>query len=421
MPIQFDCENCQKKLKVPESAAGKRGRCNQCGHLNTIPAAASAETISDMKATKEGAVADQAPVPQPIGSGSGSKTYSVKSAVNGAVFGPADSATLQGWLDEGRITPNCQLQQTGTETWKMAGTMFPALGAAAGVAASAATVNSGDTYAQFKKSLEAPENSGELNPYAPAPQLTGGPKVSGEIVPTAGDIGFCISHGWKVWTENFGLLLAVSATVFGVNMVFQFMQQGAVVGIEAGADPAMIGIGILAITLVSMIVQWWLLLGFLKITCKLCRGERAEYSMLFGGAKKLPVLILIQIVVMIPMMIFIAAIAFLVISSAGGNQPNSLGLVAVLVMLPVVMILSLLIWPVFFMLADSELGFGSLSKGISVGIKNVLISIPIGFVACFAGFIGFLGCGIGVIATIPACYTIMSTAYLNMSGQLRPR
>ena len=141
MSIQFDCENCQKKLKVPQSAAGKRGRCNQCGHLNTIPAVASAETIIDTVAANDGG----APVATPIGSGSGDETYNVKSAVNGAVFGPADSATLQKWLDEGRITPNCQLQETGTTGWTMASAMFPALGAAAG---------SADAFSQFQQTSQ---------------------------------------------------------------------------------------------------------------------------------------------------------------------------------------------------------------------------------------------------------------------------
>jgi len=331
---------------------------------------------------------DEVSAPQPIGTGSAAATYNVKSAVNGAVFGPADSATLQGWLDEGRITPNCQLQQAGTQAWTPASAMFPALGAAAGVAASAVTGGAGDSYSQFKQSFETPDQSGELNPYAPAlsPQVPGGPKTSREIIPTSGDIGFCISHGWKTWTENFGLLLAVSATVFGFNLLSNFMQQGVMLGLGAGGDRVMLGIGLVAVMLFSIVVQWWLYLGFFKLTCNLCRGERAEYAMLFGSARKLPIFLLIVLVLSVPFLI-----------------------------------LSLLTWPVYFMLADTELGFGSLSKGISIGMKNVLISIPIGFVACLAGIMGFIGCGIAIIATIPVCYTIMSSAYLNMSGQLKPR
>jgi len=380
MSIQFECENCQKKLKVPQSAAGKRGRCNQCGHLNTIPTVASAETITDSSAAND----EGAPVAKPIGSGSGKETYNVKSAVNGAVFGPADSATLKGWLDEGRITPNCQLQQTGTQGWTMASAMFPALGAAA-------PASSDDAFSQFQQTSKTQTKPSELNPYAPTAQLSG-PLVGREIVPTTGDIGFCISHGWKVWTQNFGLLLAVSATVFGISMVFNLLQQGMTIGLEAGGDPMLLGIGLIAVGLFSFVLQGWLLLGFLKVCCKLCRGERAEYGMVFSCGKKVPAYLLVMLAVMIPFMVII-------------------GLIVAITMF----------WPVYFVLADTELGFGSLSKAIAIGKKNWLVSFPIGFVASLVGGMGMIACGIGMIATIPAAYTIMSTAYLNMSGQLRPR
>ena len=407
MSIQFECENCQKKLKVPQSAAGKRGRCNQCGHLNTIPTVASAETITDSSAAND----EGAPVAKPIGSGSGKETYNVKSAVNGAVFGPADSATLKGWLDEGRITPNCQLQQTGTQGWTMASAMFPALGAAA-------PASSDDAFSQFQQTSKTQTKPSELNPYAPTAQLSG-PLVGREIVPTTGDIGFCISHGWKVWTQNFGLLLAVSATVFGISMVFNFLQQGMTIGLEAGGDPMLLGIGLIAVGLFSFVLQGWLLLGFLKVCCKLCRGERAEYGMVFSCGKKVPAYLLVMLAVMIPFMVIIGLIVAITMFAIEGGNPAA-GLAFVLV-IPAILILTLLIWPVYFVLADTELGFGSLSKAIAIGKKNWLVSFPIGFVASLVGGMGMIACGIGMIATIPAAYTIMSTAYLNMSGQLRPR
>ena len=37
MPITFRCEGCQKDVTAPDAAAGKRGRCPFCGHLNAIP------------------------------------------------------------------------------------------------------------------------------------------------------------------------------------------------------------------------------------------------------------------------------------------------------------------------------------------------------------------------------------------------
>ena len=401
MSIQFDCENCQKKLKVPQSAAGKRGRCNQCGHLNTIPAVASAETIIDTAAANDGG----APVATPIGSGSGDETYNVKSAVNGAVFGPADSATLQKWLDEGRITPNCQLQETGTTGWTMASAMFPALGSTAG---------SADAFSQFQQTSQThtQTNPGELNPYAPAPKLDNSARVARGIVPTSGDISFCISHGWKVWTGNFGLLLAAFVTLGVIGLVLGLAKEGVVAA--AAANGNFTWIALIGTYIVTNLVSMWLTLGFIKMICQLARGERAEYAQLFSRGGRMPLTILI----LLPF--FVIGGGFEIYTHSMKANPNELLPVA-FGFAGVMMLVSLFIWPVYFLLADTELGFECVKKGLSIGARNCLISIPIFFVAFLIGASGVIACGIGIIATMPAMYAIAATAYLNMSSQLMPR
>ena len=406
MSIIFTCENCQKKLKVPQSASGKRARCNQCGHLNTVPAVTSAETIPDNTAGNAG------PVPQPIGSGTAA-TYNVKSAVNGAVFGPANSATLQGWLDEGRITPNCQLQKTGTQSWTPASAMFPTLGAAAGVAASAAAGGLGDAFADFKQSGETPQTSGELNPYAPAlsPSVSRGLKTSRKIVPTFGDIGFCISHGWKVWKENLGLLLATFLTMMGVGLVLGFGKEALVFAVDRDATTfALIGCYI-----VTNLISMWLMLGFIKVVCQMARGERAEYSQLFSRGGRLPLTIL----VLLPFWVSGAAWEVYAYGMRHGGNPEEFGRV-MLIFGGVMMLISLFIWPIYFLLADTDLGSECVTKGLSIGARNCLIVIPIVIVASLIGLSGLIACLIGVFATMPAMYTILCTAYLNMSSQLVP-
>ncbi len=37
MPIEFSCENCKKKIKAPDTAGGKYGKCPACGHRCYIP------------------------------------------------------------------------------------------------------------------------------------------------------------------------------------------------------------------------------------------------------------------------------------------------------------------------------------------------------------------------------------------------
>jgi len=415
MSIQFDCENCQKKLKVPQSAAGKRGRCNQCGHLNTIPAVASAEVISDALVTNDGAAVGGVP----IGSGASAQTYNVKSAVNGAVFGPADSATLQKWLNEGRITPNCQLQQTGSQTWTMASQMFPTLGAAA----SAATGNVDNAFSQFQGAPA--DKNGEINPYARSHSGNLAGVISRqEIVPTTGDIGFCISHGWKVWTENFGLLLAVSATTVGVSYFLQIVQGVLQAGLTAIGDLWVMVIGLGIAFLVSFAVQMWLGLGCTKLLCQLCRGERAEYATLFALGGRVPLAMLFLFLLYLPLLVIGGGLFLILGPDAFQGNQEAVGVMVAIAMicLGIFSLFMLTIWPIYYMLADTKLSLGEMvSKGFAVGLKNCLIAIPVFFVAGLTMALGLIACGIGVIATIPAGQAMIVTAYLNMSGQLRPQ
>lgn len=49
MPISCECPSCGKRLKAPDSAAGKRAKCPQCGNPVEIPAEKiyDAEEVSD--------------------------------------------------------------------------------------------------------------------------------------------------------------------------------------------------------------------------------------------------------------------------------------------------------------------------------------------------------------------------------------
>src|SRR5437762_285003 len=37
--MQVTCSNCQSKIRVPDAAAGKKGKCPKCGNIIAIPAA----------------------------------------------------------------------------------------------------------------------------------------------------------------------------------------------------------------------------------------------------------------------------------------------------------------------------------------------------------------------------------------------
>jgi hypothetical protein len=45
MTIVFQCEHCHKKVKAPDDAAGRRGKCPHCGQGSYIPAPVSEEDL----------------------------------------------------------------------------------------------------------------------------------------------------------------------------------------------------------------------------------------------------------------------------------------------------------------------------------------------------------------------------------------
>jgi phage FluMu protein Com len=53
MTITFRCEHCQKDIKAPDEAAGKRGKCPFCGQSNYIPAPVAEEDILDLAPENE--------------------------------------------------------------------------------------------------------------------------------------------------------------------------------------------------------------------------------------------------------------------------------------------------------------------------------------------------------------------------------
>ncbi|QDV69848.1 hypothetical protein Poly24_35660 [Rosistilla carotiformis] len=42
MPIEFPCDGCQQKLRVPDNSAGKQAKCPNCARILTIPASQAA-------------------------------------------------------------------------------------------------------------------------------------------------------------------------------------------------------------------------------------------------------------------------------------------------------------------------------------------------------------------------------------------
>lgn len=72
MPIQFKCNQCGRKLQAPDSAAGRRAKCPDCGTVMTIPGdvydaeevAVAEEVIPATRQEGEGAYGLAEPAPR---------------------------------------------------------------------------------------------------------------------------------------------------------------------------------------------------------------------------------------------------------------------------------------------------------------------------------------------------------------------
>ena len=111
MPIDVNCPQCQKKLRVPDTQAGKKVRCPNCQGVFQIPGG-SAEAAAG-------------------------EPWHVK-LPDGQQYGPISKSELDTWVAEGRLDAECQLLRAGDAQWQWADTVFPALAAGAAAAASPA-------------------------------------------------------------------------------------------------------------------------------------------------------------------------------------------------------------------------------------------------------------------------------------------
>ena len=110
MPIEISCNNCSKRLRVPDTAAGKRVKCPGCQTVLSVPAGGSASgTGSAVGASGPGAV-----------------KYHLKTE-DGQTFGPVPKSELDEWLAEGRVTAECQILKDGGDQWQWASDIYPQL------------------------------------------------------------------------------------------------------------------------------------------------------------------------------------------------------------------------------------------------------------------------------------------------------
>lgn len=122
MPISVVCPACQKKLKAPDNAAGKRTKCPGCQGVLEIPASETAAPKARAPAAPSAATRQT------------DATWEVHTAA-GETYGPITKTELDKWVNEGRVDGQCQLLVKNGTQWQWASEVYPQL--AAGAAAPA--------------------------------------------------------------------------------------------------------------------------------------------------------------------------------------------------------------------------------------------------------------------------------------------
>lgn len=117
MPIEIQCTNCSKRLRVPDNAAGKRVKCPGCQTVLSVPAAGGNIASGSSTSARGGSTA-----------AAKIEKYHLKTE-DGQTYGPVPKAELDEWFAEGRITAECQLLVDGGDQWQWATDIYPQLAA----------------------------------------------------------------------------------------------------------------------------------------------------------------------------------------------------------------------------------------------------------------------------------------------------
>ena len=423
MPIKFSCAKCQKAFTVADSAAGKQGRCKDCGHLNTIPEGEAKPAGEPAKAA--------APM------------FEVRSGVTGAVFGPADQATLKQWVGEQRITSDCRIRKVGRQKWTAAGSIFPAL--KKNEPAEAQLLDrpnefSDQSFQKFKggRASEAMAvgrggASTAVNPFASGSVSKQSFGQQGDFAPTSGNIGFILGHAFKQYQENLGTLLGAAFLAIGGTLLllvaFYAALFIAVFAASGGGDQPnlAIGIGAMLMGLVFYILFFlgctYLGAGQMRLMIKVGRGEPANAMDIFSSGNRFLHVLgygFIANLLVFGILVFFAAIVGFFQAAAGPQNAGMAEAVGGILIFILLMASVLLMWPGVYLIVDRRTGImGAFSLGASVAIKNIGQFIVISLVAGLIYLAGALMLGVGIIFSLPLAMLIIACAYLNMTGQIR--
>src|SRR5688572_26908834 len=107
MPVDVTCSSCQRKMRVPDTALGKRIKCPKCQTIIDVP-------------NPSASAAFNVPVGVPV------EMWHLKTE-DGQMYGPISRNDLDTWQTEGRLNHNSQVLRAGADQWQWATDLYPHL------------------------------------------------------------------------------------------------------------------------------------------------------------------------------------------------------------------------------------------------------------------------------------------------------
>jgi uncharacterized membrane protein len=209
------------------------------------------------------------------------------------------------------------------------------------------------------------------------------------------DVGMVINRAFNLWKQHLGLLVLVVVVISVINWAISFPVTIVRGGLEAGGEQELGAIVAFCGQIVVNLVQLYLGIGLTVIALKLARGQRAEFSELFSGARR-----------------------FLPVLGASILAGFALFFGFLLLIVPGV-ILCLMFWPFYYLIVDEKTSVvDSFSNAYTVTRGNLGTTFVLWLASVGIILLGLLALCVGVLFAAPLVSMIWAVAYLMMSGQI---
>lgn len=238
---------------------------------------------------------------------------------------------------------------------------------------------------------------GGPNPYAaPSSVSDHGPSVSGELSRQAIDPGYALTIAWELYKRNAAILIGAYVIQMALNFGISFASTLLSIlaqNLEGGPSLAAMLIDSIS-SIVGTVIQWWLTLGYLRITFAIARYQPVDIGMLFSGGRY--------------MLRYVGASILFGLAFGVG---------LLLLIIPGIYVF-LTYWPYMYFIVDRDCSVsesfrlsGEYTPGNRLSIVLIML-ISVGLMA-----LGILACLVGWLATMPIAMMMITISYLMMTGQ----